>query len=251
MISVRNLRKWYNDVEILKGVNLDIQAAKLVCIIGRSGCGKSTLLRCLNGLELMDQGAIRIGAESFEKKTREEPFDRRFQHTLHAVRAQVGMVFQNFSLFPHLSILENVMKAQVVVKKTAHAEAMGKAEKLLMKVGLEKHLHHLPYELSGGQQQRAAIARALALQPKVMLYDEPTSALDPELIDEVLHVMKTLDQEDLTQVVVTHEMRFAREAADVVIYMEEGRIVEVGAPEIIFSSPVQKQTQQFLKKFLS
>ena len=251
MISVQNLRKWYNQTEVLKGVNLEIQPAKLTCLIGRSGCGKSTLLRCLNGLELMDQGRIQIGAHEFGKDSREDRFGQQIQNTIHAIRGDVGMVFQNFCLFPHLTIMENAMKAPMVVKMISRDEAAARAEKLLIKVGLGKHLDHYPHELSGGQQQRAAIARALALQPKVILYDEPTSALDPELIDEVLHVMKTLDQEDLTQVVVTHEMRFAKEASDVVVYMEEGTIVEMGAPEVIFSNPSSEKTKNYLKKFLT
>lgn len=251
MISIQNLRKWYGHAEILKGVNLEIQPTKLTCIIGRSGCGKSTLLRCLNGLELLDQGSIKIASHEFGKESRDDQFHHSTHKTIHALRGDVGMVFQNFCLFPHLTIMENAMKAPLVVKKISRDEAAARAEKLLNKVGLGKHLDHYPHELSGGQQQRAAIARALALQPKVILYDEPTSALDPELVDEVLHVMKTLDQEDLTQVVVTHEMRFAKDASDVVVYMEEGTVVEAGAPEVIFSNPTSEKTKNYLKKFLT
>ncbi len=251
MVSIQNLRKWYHGVEILKGVNLEIPPAKTVCLIGRSGCGKSTLLRCLNGLELMDQGKITIGNHHFGKTTKEESFTPEIQQTIHAVRGDVGMVFQNFCLFPHLTIMENAMKAPMVVKKITRDEAAARAENLLKKVGLGNRLDHYPHELSGGQQQRAAIARALAMQPKLMLYDEPTSALDPELIDEVLHVMKTLDQEDMTQVVVTHEMRFARDASDLVVYMEQGTIIEAAPPEILFSRPSHEKTKNYLKKFLS
>lgn len=250
IVSIRGLKKSFSENEVLKGIDLDIEPGQLICFIGRSGCGKSTLLRTLNGLEVLDEGEIKIAGHSLSRKSKHDPLDDRFEKKAQALRQHCGMVFQDFRLFPHLSLLENVVLAQEVGRKIPRAEAIEKSEALLGKVGLLAHKTKMPRQLSGGQAQRGAIARALALSPAVMLYDEPTSALDPELVDEVLSVMKTLDQEGMTQLVVTHEMRFARDASDLIVYMEEGAIVEIGAPDLIFSNPKDDRTRQFLRKFL-
>lgn len=249
IVSLRDLKKSFGDHAVLNGVDLDIESGELVCFIGRSGCGKSTLLRCINGLEILDHGSIEVAGNRLAREKATESvhgFDRRAQ----ALRKNCGMVFQDFRLFPHMSLIENVTRAQVIVQKRTYDEAHERAEQILGKVGLSAHREKMPSMLSGGQQQRGAIARALAMSPQVMLYDEPTSALDPELVDEVLSVMKTLDQEGMTQLVVTHEMRFAREASDLVAYMEDGLIVEIGPPEVVFTNPADDRTRQFLRKFL-
>ncbi len=250
VVSVENLHKSFQHNQVLRGVNLQIEARELTVLIGPSGCGKSTFLRCLNCLETMDQGKIAIGGITLERRDRHAPLASDFHSNTRRLRTHVGMVFQSFNLFPHLTVLENVTTAPVVVKGMAAEQARRKALDLLGKVGLSTHAQHYPSQLSGGQQQRAAIARALAMEPKVMLYDEPTSALDPGLVDEVLNVMKALDDEGMTQIVVTHEMRFARDVADKIVYFEEGNIVETGPPEKIFSSPESERTRKFLKKFL-
>lgn len=250
IVSVRGLKKSFGENEVLKGIDLDIQPGELICFIGRSGCGKSTLLRTLNGLEVLDEGEIQIAGHSLSRKSKQDPLDDQFEKKAQALRQHCGMVFQDFRLFPHLSLLENVVLAQQVGRKIPRDEAIEKSEALLGKVGLLSHKMKMPRQLSGGQSQRGAIARALALSPAVMLYDEPTSALDPELVDEVLSVMKTLDQEGMTQLVVTHEMRFARDASDFIVYMEEGAVVEIGEPDLIFSNPKDDRTRQFLRKFL-
>jgi len=231
-------------------VDLQVAPRELTVLIGPSGCGKSTFLRCLNGLEIFDQGKISISGIQLERASAHAPLDTQFHARVRELRMSVGMVFQSFNLFPHLTALENVMKAPMVVKGVSADGAKRKALELLGKVGLASHTQHYPSQLSGGQQQRAAIARALAMEPRVMLYDEPTSALDPGLVDEVLLVMKQLDDEGMTQIVVTHEMRFARDVADKVVYFEGGNIVESGPPEKIFSTPEDERTRKFLKKFL-
>lgn len=250
IVTLRGLKKSFGTHEVLKGIDLDVEPGDLVCFIGRSGCGKSTLLRCLNGLEVLDEGSIEIAGHSLTRKSKSEPLDERFHRKAQDLRQHCGMVFQDFRLFPHMNLLENVVLAQTVGRKIPRDEAVAKAEGLLGKVGLLAHKDKMPVQLSGGQSQRGAIARALALSPAVMLYDEPTSALDPELVDEVLAVMKALDQEGMTQLVVTHEMRFARDASDFVVYMEEGAIVEIAPPDVLFSSPKDDRTRQFLRKFL-
>lgn len=233
---------------MLRGIDLAIRQCQATVLIGPSGCGKSTFLRCLNGLEMMDGGEIRIGASVLNRE--KFPDFRSFDCEARHLRREVGMVFQSFNLFPHLTALENVMKAPVVVKGMAREEAEPMARGFLKKVGLEEHADHYPSQMSGGQQQRAAIARALAMSPKVMLYDEPTSALDPSLVDEVLAVMQQLDQEGMTQVIVTHEMRFARDVADQVVFFYEGEVAERGTPEQIFQNPEDPRTRRFLKKFI-
>lgn len=247
-ISVKNLSKRHGNLEVLREINLEVTPGELTVLIGPSGCGKSTLLRCLNGLETLDSGSIVINGVVLEKNKQsnsQSDFDKKAR----AIRENVGMVFQNFNLFPHLTLLENITKAPIVVKKMAAKEAKEKAKDLLAKVGLSTHADHYPCQLSGGQQQRAAIARALAMSPKAILYDEPTSALDPGLVHEVLQVMRTLDDEGMTQIVVTHEMRFARDVADHIVHIQDGRIVEVGTPEKIFTSPNDERTRHFLRNF--
>jgi polar amino acid transport system ATP-binding protein len=244
LIEVEGLKKTFQGNPVLNGVNLRVDARQLMVLIGPSGCGKSTLLRCLNGLETFDEGKITIGGLTLEKNCRE------YKRTAHNLRMTVGLVFQSFNLFPHLSILDNVAYPPMIVKKISKPDARAQAMTLLEKVGLRDKAGMAPEQLSGGQQQRAAIARALAMKPKVLLYDEPTSALDPELVDEVLDVMKELHSEGITQLVVTHEMRFAQNAADKVAFMYEGVIVEEGPADVIFSNPADSRTRQFLRRFL-
>lgn len=250
IVSIKGLKKSFGEHIVIDGIDLEIKKGELVCFIGRSGCGKSTLLRLLNGLEVLDEGEIIIAERILSRQNPSHTLDRTFEKKAQALRRNCGMVFQDFRLFPHMTLLENVMKAQVIVKKVDYDEAVDKSEKLLGKVGLIAHKEKMPSQLSGGQCQRGAIARALALSPDVMLYDEPTSALDPELVDEVLQVMKALDHEGMTQLVVTHEMNFARDAADYIAYMEAGKIVEIDSPEVIFSNPKEDRTRQFLRKIL-
>jgi polar amino acid transport system ATP-binding protein len=249
-IRVQRLEKSFRDLSVLRGVDLSVERGTLISIIGRSGCGKSTLLRCLNCLEIFDRGHVEIAGIILARPANLACPEKQFQQRAHALRGRVGMVFQSFNLFPHRTILENVALAPRVVKGMTREAAEDKAYDLLAKVGLVEFAQRYPTSLSGGQQQRAAIARALAMSPEVMLYDEPTSALDPELVDEVLEVMRALDDEGMTQIVVTHEMRFARAASDLVLYMEEGRIIEGAPPEQIFSSPQDERTRQYLKRFL-
>jgi len=243
VIEVTDVNKTFfvpHKVKALVGVSTQIAAGEVVVVIGPSGSGKSTFLRCLNHLEAADSGHILIdGIDILDRKT-----------NINKVRAEVGMVFQSFNLFPHKTVLENITLAQKVVRKRSTAAALEKADYLLKKVGIHDKANAYPDNLSGGQQQRVAIARALAMDPKVMLFDEPTSALDPEMIGEVLDVMKTLAQEGMTMVVVTHEMGFAREVADRVIFMDEGAIVEVGTPEHFFKNPTHDRTKLFLSQIL-
>jgi polar amino acid transport system ATP-binding protein len=243
VIEVTDIHKTFfvpHKVKALVGVSTQIAAGEVVVVIGPSGSGKSTFLRCLNHLEAADSGHILIdGIDILDRKT-----------NINKVRAEVGMVFQSFNLFPHKTVLENITLAQKVVRKRSKSAALEKADYLLKKVGIHDKANAYPDNLSGGQQQRVAIARALAMDPKVMLFDEPTSALDPEMIGEVLDVMKTLAQEGMTMVVVTHEMGFAREVADRVIFMDEGAIVEVGTPEHFFKNPTHDRTKLFLSQIL-
>jgi len=250
LISVERLVKSFDGPPVLKGINLTIEEGDLVSVIGPSGCGKTTLLRCLNCLEILDSGRIAIAGVALERSSKDTRPDSAFYATAHELRAEVGMVFQSLNLFPHKTIKQNVMLAPMIVKKESRESAERNAERLLEKVGLAKYRDRYPYHLSGGQQQRAAIARALAMSPKVMLYDEPTSALDPELVDEVLQVMRDLDQEGMTQVIVTHEMRFAKNASDYIVYMEHGEIVEISDEDEIFTQPKDDRTRRFLKQFV-
>lgn len=248
VLTIEEVRKSYNGRGVVDGISLEAEEGDLVALIGPSGCGKSTILRCINGLETIDSGAIRVLDTMLASPTvlGAQDFWRRAQK----VRQNVGMVFQNFNLFPHLTVLENLILAPQVVQKEGHESSELKARALLAKVGLEDRWDYYPHEISGGQQQRAAIARALAMSPKIMLYDEPTSALDPTLVHEVLQVMKQLDREGMTQIVVTHEMRFARDVADRIAFLEEGKIVEQGTPEQIFGNPQNDRTKNFLRHFI-
>jgi ABC-type polar amino acid transport system ATPase subunit len=240
VVNVKGVNKHFGHLHVLKDVSLDVARGEVVVIIGPSGSGKSTLLRCLNYLEPVQAGEIRVdGIRLDHHKT-----------NIRKVRAEVGMVFQSFNLFPHLSVLRNVMLAPVIVRKRSEAEVRQEALTLLAKVGLQDKTDAFPSQLSGGQQQRVAIARALAMQPKLMLFDEVTSALDPELVREVLDVMKQLARDGMTMIVVTHEMGFAREVADRVIFMDEGRIVEQGSAEDVFDRPQNQRTKAFLGKIL-
>ena len=248
VVTIRDVKKSFHDHPAVDGISLEVEEGDLVALIGPSGCGKSTLLRCINGLETVDSGEIQVFQNSL--KSPDVMGERGFKKSAQAVRQQVGMVFQSFNLFPHLTVLENVMKAQRVVQKKSYAEAEKIAREMLAKVGLSDRMEHYPEKLSGGQQQRAAIARALAMSPKILLYDEPTSALDPTLVNEVLRVMKQLDQEGMTQIVVTHEMRFARDVADRIVFIEDGKIVEMGPPELIFGNPQNDRTRAYLRHFL-
>jgi len=248
LISVEDLRKNYGEAVALRGVSFEVEVSELTAIIGPSGCGKSTLLRCLNGLELFDSGSVRIGEITLDRgnSLSHRDFNARLRH----LREEAGMVFQSFNLFPHLTVLENAALAPVVVKKLDRKLAEKKAIELLAKVGLSARLDYYPSQLSGGQQQRAAIARALTMEPKVMLYDEPTSALDPSLVGEVLGIMRKLDDEGMTQVVVTHEMNFARDVADKVLVLSDGELIERDSPDVIFSSPRDERTRAFLQRYL-
>ena len=242
-IEIRNLNKSFKNRQILNEINLDLYKGELTAIIGRSGCGKSTLLRCLDGLEAFDSGSIKLGTHFFERKE-----GAKNQEMPASLRKKFGLVFQGFNLFPHLTILENLIKAPMVVKKMKRQDAEAVALPFLEKVGLISHIDYYPVQLSGGQQQRAAIARALTMAPSVMMYDEPTSALDPWLSEEVFRVMRQLAAEEMTQIVVTHEVHIVREMADRVVFIEDGEIVETGTPEELFDSPKHPKTRQFLKR---
>jgi polar amino acid transport system ATP-binding protein len=239
IIVLENVHKRFGYVHALRGVSLDVRPAEVVVVIGPSGSGKSTMLRCINHLETIDSGRIVVDGI---------PLDR--AKNINKVRTEVGMVFQLFNLFPHLTALENIMLAQQVVRKRGEEEAQQMASDLLRKVGIPEKASSYPSQLSGGQQQRVAIARALAMQPKIMLFDEPTSALDPEMIKEVLDVMHDLAKEGMTMVVVSHEMGFAKAAADRMIFMDEGNIVEEATPEELYNNPQHERTKLFLSKIL-
>jgi ABC-type polar amino acid transport system ATPase subunit len=246
MIGVENLVKSYNSTLVLQGVCHSQQSGEAVVLIGPSGCGKSTFLRCLNLLEIADSGRITIGGVTIEGGHPPRNSEEREQQR--QLRLSAGMVFQSFNLFPHLNVLDNITVGPRVVKRVEPAEAEGRARQLLAKVGLETKAELYPAQLSGGQQQRVAIARALAMAPRVMLFDEPTSALDPELRDEVLRVMRQLVEEGMTMIVVTHEMQFARDVANRVVFFDAGRVAESGPPDEIFSNPKNDRTREFLSK---
>ncbi|MEK4426935.1 amino acid ABC transporter ATP-binding protein [Solibacillus sp. FSL K6-1523] len=240
MIKVENLHKHFGKLEVLKGIDYEIHEKEVVCVIGPSGSGKSTFLRCMNLLEEVTKGAIYIdGVKINDPKT-----------NINDIRTEVGMVFQQFNLFPHMSVIDNIMMAPMQIRKISKEDAEKLALELLTKVGLREKADNFPQQLSGGQQQRVAIARALAMKPKIMLFDEPTSALDPEMVKEVLEVMKDLAKEGMTMVVVTHEMGFAREMGDRVLFMDGGYIVEEGHPNDVFGNPQNERTKAFLGKVL-
>ena len=240
VIRVKQLTKRFGSHQVLCGIDCVIQATEVVCVIGPSGSGKSTFLRCLNGLEDASSGEVLVhGVSVHNPKT-----------DVDALRAEIGMVFQRFNLFPHKTVLENIMLAPCTVRGLDTAQGRTRATELLVKVGLLEKINAYPNQLSGGQQQRVAIARALAMQPRIMLFDEPTSALDPEMVGEVLAVMQALAEEGMTMVVVTHEMGFARQVADRVVFIDEGLIVEEGTPANIFDRPQEERTRRFLSKVL-
>ena len=239
MIEIKKLYKSYGDNEVLKGIDQTVSEAEVLCIVGPSGSGKSTMLRCINLLEFPTSGEVYIDGELVTSQN------------INEIRTKMGMVFQNFNLFPHMTVLENVTCAPINVKGVSKADAEAKAMEILTRVGLDNKANAYPRSLSGGQQQRVAIARALAMDPEIMLFDEPTSALDPEMVGEVLDVMKDLAKEGLAMIVVTHEMGFAKEVADKVIFMDEGVIVEQGTPEEVLVNPSEERTKNFLSKVLS
>lgn len=239
MIDIENLRKSFGDVEVLKGIDLTIKEKEVVVIIGPSGSGKSTLLRCMNYLEEPTSGKVSVDGIVLDGEA-----------NINKVREEVGMVFQRFNLFPHMTVLDNIMLAPIKVRHITKAEAEDTARKLLARVGLADKADAYPSQLSGGQQQRVAIARALAMKPKVMLFDEPTSALDPEMVGEVLDVMRKLAEEGMTMVIVTHEMGFAREVGDRLLFVDDGRIIEQGDTKEVFEHPQEERTRLFLSKVL-
>lgn len=250
IIEIKNLYKNFGHNEVLKGIDLSIAKGEVLVVIGPSGSGKSTLLRCVNHLEEPTSGLVYFNQQSIGVLEKNSKITKRTESELDQQRAQIGMVFQSFNLFPHMTVLENIIEAPLRAKKMEKIKAIKLAKELLVKVGLEEKVDAYPRSLSGGQQQRVAIARALAMEPEVMLFDEPTSALDPELVGEVLEVMKDLAREGMTMMVVTHEMGFAKEVATEVIFMDYGKIVEVGAPQDIFKSPKHERTKQFLAKII-
>jgi ABC-type polar amino acid transport system ATPase subunit len=243
IIRATKLNKYFGDKHVLKDIDFEVRKREVVALIGPSGSGKSTLIRCLNGLEKATSGEINIHGHQLDPNLSIKQ--------LSLIRRELGMVFQNFNLFPHMTVLQNIIEAPLLVRKMPKAEAVALGEKLLVKVGLSEKRDVYPSRLSGGQKQRVAIARALAMQPRALLFDEPTSALDPELVGEVLKVMKDLAYEGSTMVVVTHEMQFARDVSDRVVFMSDGSIIEQGDPEEIFKQPREKRTQVFLERVLS
>lgn len=250
MVLVRGLHKRFGSVEVLKGIDLEVANGEVLCVIGPSGSGKSTMLRCINHIERIDQGLILVdgalvGYELDGDRLREAS-DRQAARQ----RVGIGMVFQHFNLFAHMTVLQNVVLGPVFVRREPRAMAEERAKRLLCRVGLEERAHSYPYELSGGQKQRVAIARALAMQPRLMLFDEPTSALDPELVGEVLTVMRDLANEGMTMIVVTHELGFAREVADRIAFMDRGRVIESGSPADILTHPTNPRTKEFISKVL-
>lgn len=240
MIKVENLNKWYGKHKVLSDINISVVPGEVVVIIGSSGSGKSTLLRCINFLEKPQKGTINIDGKEVNHKSK----------NLHLIRRDVGMVFQHFNLFPHMTVMNNVIEGLTQVKKMNREEALEVGRKMLDKVGMLEKADAYPSMISGGQKQRVAIARALAMNPKIMLFDEPTSALDPELVGDVLLVMKKLAADGMTMIVVTHEMGFAREVADRIIYMDKGRIVERGSADEIYNNPQNERTKEFLSRIL-
>ncbi len=240
MIRFRGVNKWFGSLHVLKDIDLHVRAGEVVVVCGPSGSGKSTLIRCINRLEPIQKGEIAVDGMSLNDSTTD----------ITKLRAEVGMVFQQFNLYPHMTALQNITLAPIKVRKQSRGEAERIARDLLVKVGIPEKAGNYPAQLSGGQQQRVAIARALAMQPKIMLFDEPTSALDPEMINEVLDVMVNLAREGMTMIVVTHEMGFAKKVAHRIIFMDEGRIIEEGEPQQFFAQPKEERTRTFLSKIL-
>jgi len=250
MVLAEGLHKRFGRLEVLRGIDFQVARQEVVCIIGPSGSGKSTLLRCVNHLEKINAGRLWVDGELVGYRQRGERLYELREREICAKRAEIGMVFQQFNLFPHMTVLENVIEAPIRVKGMPRAEAIDNAERLLDRAGIREKAAAYPKQLSGGQQQRVAIARALAMQPKLMLFDEPTSALDPELVGDVLAVMRDLATSGMTMIVVTHEMGFAREVGDTLIFMDNGLVVESGPPREVLASPVHERTKAFLSKVL-
>ena len=248
ILSVRNIYKSFGETRVLNDISMSVSKGEVLAIIGPSGSGKTTLLRCINQFETVDQGSITVCGESMVS------FDGQVSHyadkeTLRKIRLKIGLVFQNFNLFPHFSVLRNITEAPMAVLGKSRAEAEAIAMELLAKMGLQDKAHGYPHQLSGGQQQRVSIARAMALNPEILFFDEPTSALDPELTGEILKVIRSLAEERMTMVIVTHEMAFARDVADRVVFMSDGVVVEEGTPDIVFGNPQEERTKQFLSRY--
>ncbi|UWQ94890.1 amino acid ABC transporter ATP-binding protein [Rhodobacteraceae bacterium M385] len=250
VLRIRNLHKSFGNNEVLKGIDLDVAPSEVVAILGPSGSGKSTLLRCVNQLEKIHKGFVEVDGEQIGFQLRGEKLVVLSKRAIAAQRSKMGMVFQSFNLYPHMTVLQNVIEAPLQVHGVNKKEAIEHAKELIARVGMSEKLNAYPRQLSGGQQQRVAIARALAIRPKILLFDEPTSALDPELVGEVLATMKDLASQGLTMVVVTHEIGFAREAADRVVFMDGGHVIEQGPPEEVLVNPQHERTQSFLSRFI-
>jgi len=250
VLRARNVHKSFGNNEVLKGIDLDVVPSEVVAILGPSGSGKSTLLRCINRLEHIHKGFIEVDGEQIGYKLHGDKLVMLSTRAIAAQRAKMGMVFQSFNLFPHMTVLQNVIEAPIGVHRENRKDAVARATELIARVGLSDKLNAYPRQLSGGQQQRVAIARALAIRPKILLFDEPTSALDPELVGEVLNTMRDLTKQGLTMIVVTHEISFAREAADRVVFMDGGHVVEEGRPEDVLVNPQHHRTKTFLSRFI-
>ena len=250
LVRARNVHKSFDQLEVLKGIDLDVMPGEVVVVLGPSGSGKSTFLRCINHLEAINKGFIEVDGEQIGYRVRKDRLEKLSSNGIASQRRKIGMVFQQFNLYPHMTVLQNIIEAPVGVHGESRKTATENAMRLLERVGLSEKAGSYPRQLSGGQQQRVAIARALAIKPKLMLFDEPTSALDPELVGEVLSTMRDLAKQGLTMIVVTHEIGFAREAADRVVFMDGGNVVEMGKPEDVIGNPQHPRTQAFLARFL-
>ncbi|TAX68514.1 amino acid ABC transporter ATP-binding protein (plasmid) [Rhizobium ruizarguesonis] len=250
LVRARNVHKSFDQLEVLKGIDLDVMPGEVVVVLGPSGSGKSTFLRCINHLEAINRGFIEVDGEQIGYRLRRDRLEKLSSNKIASQRRKIGMVFQQFNLYPHMTVLQNIVEAPIGVHGENRKAATENAMRLLERVGLSEKAGSYPRQLSGGQQQRVAIARALAIKPKLMLFDEPTSALDPELVGEVLATMRDLAKQGLTMIVVTHEIGFAREAADRVVFMDGGNVVEMGKPEDVIGNPQHPRTQAFLARFL-
>jgi polar amino acid transport system ATP-binding protein len=250
MVHARQVRKHFGRLEVLKGIDLSVNRGEVLCLVGPSGSGKSTFMRCINHLEKIDGGELEVDSQLVGYRQHGNRLYELRDKEVCGMRSQIGMVFQRFNLFPHMNVLDNVMSGPVWVKKEPSAATRERAHALLERVGLADKVKNYPNQLSGGQQQRVAIARALAMEPKLMLFDEPTSALDPELVGDVLDVMRGLAEDGMTMIVVTHEMGFAREVGDTLVFMDAGVVVESGDPRVVLTSPQHERTRSFLSKVL-